>query len=292
MKPVAFDYCRPENLAEALAALAEFGDDAVILSGGLSLGAMLNMRLVRPDAVIDINRITGFDSIEQTATALHTGPLVRQADALNSPQIKNAVPLLAAALPSVGHYQTRSRGTLAGSVAHADPSAEIPLCLAVLGGAVELSSSRGQRRLAAGDFLQGALTNGCEADEMVTELIWPVVPGPTGVAFIEIAERHGDFAIASAAAWVRHAGGENNFQCALGLGGVEECPRVTTGTATITSPGDLNEFARHTADDLVRLLEPMNDQRASAAYRHSIAGHLATKSLSQALINLGAGAEA
>ncbi len=112
MKPAAFEYCRPDSLEEALAALAEFGADGVILSGGLSLGALLNTRLVRPAAVIDINRIAGLDRIEANGDVLRTGPLVRQADALNASRIGNSVPLLAAALPHVGHYQTRSRGSV------------------------------------------------------------------------------------------------------------------------------------------------------------------------------------
>ncbi len=282
MKPVAFEYCRPDNLEEALAALAEFGEDAVLMSGGLSLGAMLNMRMVRPDAVININRIAEFDLIELSGAELHTGPLVRQVDALNSTLIKTTVPLLSAALPSVGHYQTRSRGTLAGSMAHADPSAEIPLCLVVLGGEVELMSSRGRRRLAAGDFIQGALTTRRESDEMITGLIWPTVSEPTSVAFFEIAERHGDFAIAAAAAWARrdHSGDLVSF--GLGLGGVEDRPRLRTGT-TGAAPSDLAEFAKNTAEAFAQQLEPMSDQRVSADYRAHIAGHLAAKALNQVL---------
>ncbi len=282
MKPAAFEYCRPDSLDEALAALAEFGADGVILSGGLSLGALLNTRLVRPGAVIDINRIAGLDRIEANGDVLRTGPLVRQADALNASRIGNSVPLLAAALPYVGHYQTRSRGTLAGSVAHADPSAEIPLCLAVLGGEVELSSTRGRRRLAVGDFIQGALANAREADEMVTGLVWPTTIEPTAVAFIEVSERHGDFAIVAAAASARRADDGNTYHYSLGLGGVEDRPRVATGTASLV-PGELAELSREAADGLVRRLEPMQDPRASAAYRRHLAGHLAALALNRAL---------
>ena len=282
MKPAAFEYCRPESLEETLAALGEFGADAVILAGGLSLGALLNTRLVRPAAVIDINRIAGLDRIEPTAEALRTGPLVRQADALNSSRIGNSVPLLAAALPNVGHYQTRSRGTLAGSVAHADPSAEIPLCLAVLGGEVELSSTRGRRQVAVRDFIRGAMANGCEADEMVTGLVWPTSTAPTGVAFIEVSERHGDFAIVAAAAWARRADDDITYHYALGLGGVEDRPQVATGTASLL-PGERAELAGQAADGLARRLDPMHDPRASAAYRRHLAGHLAAEALNRAL---------
>jgi 2-furoyl-CoA dehydrogenase FAD binding subunit len=188
---------------------------------------------------------------------------------------------LAAALPNVGHYQTRSRGTLAGSVAHADPSAEIPLCLAVLGGEVELASTRGRRRMAVGDFIQGAMANAREADEMVTGLVWPTTTAPTGVAFIEVSERHGDFAIVAAAAWARRAD-DGTYHYALGLGGVEDRPQVVTGTVSLL-PGDLAELAGQAADGLARRLEPMHDPRASAAYRRHLAGHLAAETLNRAL---------
>jgi 2-furoyl-CoA dehydrogenase FAD binding subunit len=284
MKPAAFEYCRPDTLEEALAALAEFADDAAVMSGGLSLGALLNTRLVQPAAVIDINRITGLDRIEVTGSMLHTGPLVRQADALNSPLIGEALPLLATALPNVGHYQTRSRGTLAGSVAHADPSAEIPLCLAVLGGEVELASSRGRRRVGAGDFIQGALETGREGDEMLAGLLWPKSQSGDGVAFIEVSERHGDFAIAAAAAVARRDG--DALRYTLGLGGIEDRARLTSGSAPAAASA-FAELAEQAAGDLARQLDPMQDRRASAAYRRHLAGHLGAQALEQALVRAG-----
>ncbi len=279
MKPATFEYCRPDTLEEALAALTEFSDDAVIMAGGLSLGALLNTRLARPDAVIDINRISGLDQIELRGGMLRTGPLVRQAEALNSTQISAKLPLLAAALPNVGHYQTRDRGTLAGSVAHADPSAEIPLCLAMLGGEVELSSSRGRRLVGAGEFARGALETVREADEMLTGLLWPGVGGPAGVAFIEVSERQGDFAIAAAAAQVRRDG--DTYHYTLGLGGIEDHARLDTGSASL-SPSEFGEIAGQAADGLARQLEPMQDRRASAAYRRHLAAHLGAQALEQA----------
>ena len=136
MKPVAFEYCRPDAVEEALDLLKEFGSDASIISGGLSLGAMLNMRLVRPKALIDINGLGELADIKAGDAAIRTGTLIRQAGAMEMPVLMSGVPLLAKALPYVGHYQIRSRGTLGGSVAHADPSAEIPLTLVTLSGAV------------------------------------------------------------------------------------------------------------------------------------------------------------
>lgn len=277
MKPAPFAYIRPESADEALAALAEHGDDAVLLAGGLSLGAMLNMRLVFTDTVIDINKLRVFSDIEREDLWLRTGALVRQADALAAPEIAKNVPLLDITLPFVGHYQTRSRGTLGGSVAHADPSAEIPLCLATLGGEVELASRRGIRRVPARDFAESALSTCREPDEMVTALHWPVVANGAA-AFNEIAQRHGDFAIVAAAAMVHRRGDE--FAFSLGVGGVEGRPRVVDGIA----PADGGEaFARDTVAAFVDTLEPMADPRASAAYRDSVARYLGAATLLQAL---------
>ena len=143
MKPVPFEYCRADTLEEVYELLDEFGSDASIISGGLSLGAMLNMRLVRPAAVVDINGVADLSQIDSDSGSVITGALVRQAVAMAAPDLISGVPLLAQALPYVGHYQTQSRGTLGGSVAHADPSAEIPLSLVTLGGSVDGGARHG-----------------------------------------------------------------------------------------------------------------------------------------------------
>ena len=199
VKPVAFDYHRPETVGEAVALLAELREDAAVLAGGMTLGPMLNLRMVRPRAVIDVSRIAALKSIAVAADMLVTGAGVLQCDALRSEIIAREVPLLTMALPFVGHFQTRNRGTLGGSVAHADPSAEIPLCLVVCGGTVVLRSRRRERRVPAGEFFQGALTTQRQPNEMVTALEWPRAAPDAGHAFAEIAQRHGDFAIAAAA---------------------------------------------------------------------------------------------
>ncbi len=282
MKPAAFDYVSAETLDEALAALAEYGEDAAILAGGLSLGAMMNMRLARPEAIIDINRLPDLDRLERQNGWLRTGALLRQADAMESEDIAAQVPLLHLALPNVGHYQTRSRGTLAGSVAHADPSAEIPLCLATLGGEVMLASSRGQRAVPARDFAEAALITIRQADEMVTALRWPTDDGASGVAFAEINQRHGDFAIVAAAAWARVDDSGRSVAYALGLGGVEDRPRVTSGTETF-DVSSLDELAQSAATEFADELHAMQDPRVSAAYRQHLARHLGGSMLRQAL---------
>ena len=267
MKPAPFEYCRPETLDEAVALLAEFGDDALVMAGGLSLGALLNMRMVRPEAVIDINGLSGLDTIEVVGDEVRTGALARQADALASPICKEALPLLIAGLGYVGHYQTRSRGTLCGSVAHADPSAETALCLATLGGDVELTSARGVRRMPVDEFILGALATSREGDEMVTALYWPAALPGVRVAFEEISERHGDFAIVAAAAWV--APSDSGWRYGFGLGGVEDRPLALRGTVSL---------AANSVDEIFEVLDldlsPMSDRRASADYRRHLAEYL------------------
>jgi 2-furoyl-CoA dehydrogenase FAD binding subunit len=269
MKPVAFEYCRPDTVEEALALLKEFGSDASIASGGLSLGAMLNMRLVRPRALIDINRIAALSAIAIGDAMATTGTLVRQAAAMKSPELAAGVPLLARALPNVGHYQTRSRGTLGGSVAHADPSAEIPLSLVTLGGAVRLQSASGTREVQAREFFHGVLTTDRRADEMVTALIWPLRAKKTGYAFEEIAQRHGDFAITAAAAEATVADDGTIAALSLGLGGVEDRPFVAA-TASFRGKPATAETAREIAETAAAACDPMVDLQANADYRRQL----------------------
>jgi len=280
MKPGAFEYCRPESLDEALGLLAEFGDDAVILAGGLSLGAMLNMRLVRPAAVIDINRLGGdLQRVDVVDGGFHSGALVRQADISLSPLA--ALPLLAAALPHIGHYQTRSRGTLAGSVAHADPSAEIPLVLATLGGAVELASATAARTVLARDFAEAALTTVKAGDEMITALHWPEPVAGAGAAFTEISARRGDFALVAVGAMARLTP-NGAIKLDLGLGGVEERPRVFSG-AFDGAADKAADFAGDLLSQALNDLEPIGDQRVSADYRRHLARHLGCQTVIEAL---------
>src|SRR5580658_3493338 len=158
MKPRPFDYIRPDSVEEALALLAEYGDDARILAGGQSLLPMLNMRLIDPAVLIDISRIAALDVIGETGHAVHVGAAVTQNKLMSWPQLAQKLPLVAAALPFVGHFQTRNKGTVCGSIAHADPTSELPLALAVLAGEVVLrSKARGERVLAAIEFQQDML---------------------------------------------------------------------------------------------------------------------------------------
>ena len=265
MKPVAFDYHRPQTVSEAVALLAEQREEAAVLAGGMTLGPMLNLRMVRPRAVIDISRIQALQTISLSSDVVATGAGLVQNDALGSNLIARELPLLALALPWVGHFQTRNRGTLGGSVAHADPSAEIPLCLVVSGGTVVLQSRRRERRVLAREFFVGALMTQRQPDEMVTALEWPRAAPDAGHAFAEIAQRHGDFAIAAAACSVRLGRDDRIEELSLGVGGVESRPVLIDATRFIGRPaGDVAAgLSAHAAASVT----PMEDHSASADYR-------------------------
>jgi 2-furoyl-CoA dehydrogenase FAD binding subunit len=280
VKPAAFEYCRPDSVDEALAVLAEFDGDASVLAGGMSLGAMLNMRLARPAALVDIKRIPGLDAV-QIDGGVRTGATLTQARALEHADLMRAVPLLALALPWVGHFQTRNRGTLAGSVAHADPSAETPLVLATLDGEVELASVRGTRRMKAREFFVDVMTTARAPDEMLTALLWPQQRAGTRHAFAEIAQRHGDFAIVACAVEAELDAGGRLAALSLGLGGVEARPHVADTAAFLGERADAALAAR-IAETAAAAVDPLNDHKASADYRRALVRVLGTQVLAQA----------
>jgi 2-furoyl-CoA dehydrogenase FAD binding subunit len=231
----------------------------------MTLGPMLNLRLMRPRAVVDISRIQALQAVSLRSDVVATGAGLVQNDALRSDLIARELPLLVLALPWVGHFQTRNRGTLGGSVAHADPSAEIPLCLVVSGGTVVLQSRRRERRVLAREFFVGALMTQRQPDEMVTALEWPRAAPDAGHAFAEIAQRHGDFAIAAAACSVRLGRDDRIEELSLGVGGVESRPVLIDATRFIGRPaGDVAAgLSAHAAASVT----PMEDHSASADYR-------------------------
>ncbi|MGP0092235.1 MAG: FAD binding domain-containing protein [Xanthobacteraceae bacterium] len=266
MKPIAFEYLRPETIAEAAGLLADLREDAAVLAGGMTLGPMLNLRIMRPSAVIDITRIRDLGSITMRGDTVVTGATSIQADALASDVLRGNVPLLTLALPWVGQFQTRNRGTLGGSVAHADPSAEIPLCLVVTDGTVVLRSKRRERRVRARDFFIGALTTARQPDELVVALEWPSAPADAGHGFEEIAQRHGDFAIAAAACQIRLDGAGRIAALALGLGGVENRPIAVETSGFLGRAAD-QTMVMELAEHAVGSVAPMEDHVADAPYR-------------------------
>jgi carbon-monoxide dehydrogenase medium subunit len=197
MKPAPFEYIRPETLDEALEVLARGGDEAKVLAGGQSLVPALSMRLLRPALLVDVNRIPGLDEVTADG-AMTIGATVRQADL----RIR-AHPLLVEVLPHIGHFATRNRGTVCGSIAHADAAAELPLALVTVRGSVVAASQRGRREIAAEEFFLGPYTTALEPDELVVETVWPNDAFGEGFAFEELAQRRGDYALAMAAVYVR-----------------------------------------------------------------------------------------
>lgn len=270
MKPAAFDYVRAETTAEALDVLAKEGEGARVLAGGQSLLPMLNMRLARPAVVVDIMRIAALRTIEEKGGALVVGAGVRQVEVERRANLATKQPLLAAALASIGHAQTRSRGTLCGSVAHADPSAELPLVLAALGGNVHLRSRRGPRSLAAEAFFSGMMMTSRRDDELIEAVSFPQAQPGTGYAFREIGRRHGDYAIVACAAAVDGATSR------LAVGGVADVPVARTlsrpGSATLEDEIDAFAWSLDARDDL----------HASARYRREIVRRLGRTTLEEA----------
>jgi 2-furoyl-CoA dehydrogenase FAD binding subunit len=215
VKPSLLRYERAESVEHAVALLAEHGDDAKVLAGGQSLVPALNMRLLRPAVLVDIERVDGLDSVEEQEGVLRVGAMVRQADVR-----LQSHPLLADAIPHVGHFVTRNRGTVCGSVAHADPAGELPVCLTVLGGLVRAASVRGEREIAAADFFGGSFTTALEPDELVFETIWPLPQDSRGHGFAEFTQRRGDYGLCMAAATVEDG------RVTVALGSVLDRPTI------------------------------------------------------------------
>ncbi len=256
MKPAPFRYERPDTVEEASALLAEHGDEAKVLAGGQSLVPMLNMRLVRPSVVVDVNRLPLTD-VAEDGGARRVGALVRQAD----PRLAEH-PLLAEALPYVGHFVTRNRGTVAGSIVHADAAAELPLCLLVTGGAVVTSSGR---RLAAEALYLGPFTTALEPTELVVETHWPRPEPGAGYAFCELAQRRGDYALCMAAA---SAGADGELR--VGLGSVVERPTLVE--VDPERPGD----------SAAEQVEPWGGVHASARYLRQLVRVLVDRAVARA----------
>lgn len=256
MKPASFDYVRAESVDEVLAILAKQGGDARILAGGQSLMAMLNMRLAKPKTLIDIMRLKDLAAIERTPKAVRVGAGVRQADLLRWHELSQALPLIALGLPWTGHEQTRSRGTVCGSLAHADPSAELPLMLIALQGEVHLRSSRKRRSLAAREFFAGMMATARQEDELIEAVTFP--SSAQRCAFREIARRHGDFAIVACAAIKTSTG------VRLAVGGVADTPQVR----------DWPNLDGSALDDALNVLayelDARDDVHASARYRRDL----------------------
>lgn len=282
MKPPPFTYHAPTTLEQALARLDEAGEDAKVLAGGQSLVPMMNMRLAAPAVLVDVNGVEGLDGIEVDADGVRVGATVRHSDLEHHAEATSAIPLLAQALSHVAHPVIRNRGTVVGSLVHADPAGELPAVLVLLGGEVELARRGGQRHVDAGDFFVGPLESAIEPGELATSATFRRPSPGTGSAFEELARRHGDYAMAGVAATVtldadRHV--SDARAVFFGVGGVPvlvELAATCRGQAHDAT--DFGDAIAHARDQI----EPWDDIHASGEYRRHLAGVLLDRALGQA----------
>ena len=282
MKAADFQYHRPRTIEDALALLKENGDDGKILAGGQSLMPLMNFRLAAPAHLIDINFIDGLDYIRSDFGVIKIGCLTRQSRVLGDGLIQQKCPLLAAALSHVGYTQTRNRGTLCGSLAHADPAAELPAVLLALDGSVTVGNSTGKREIAARNFFQSYLTTALASDELVLEASIPEQPAGAGSSFMEFARRFGDFAIVGVAASLQFAD-DAISDARIALIGVGDKPwRERALEETLIGKKASSDLFSQAADNVAAHIDPGADIHASAAYRRSLARVLTRLALTEA----------
>ncbi|TAL52189.1 FAD binding domain-containing protein [Pandoraea sp.] len=270
MKPVSFDYVCADSAQDALDLLARHGEDARILAGGQSLMAVLNMRLAQPSLLVDISRTPDLDYVRLDGEQLVVGAAATQASVEWRPELASEVPLLGLAFPWISHFQIRNRGTVCGSVAHADPSAELPLVLAALGGEVVLRSRRQRRQLAAADFFQGMLMTARTPDELIEEVRFPLRRAGERYGFAEFSLRHGDFAVVACAAVV------TDTAIRLAVGGVADRPVVEVWPRLVA------EDLTTALNDLSWRLGAQDDAHLSARYRRQLVRQLGRRVIEEA----------
>ncbi len=273
MKAAPFRYERPSDLQQALELLA--GEDSKPIAGGQSLVPMMAMRLARPQVLVDLGRVGGLDRVERSNGTLQTGAMVRQRTLERRHELVREVPLIAAALPYIGHREVRNRGTVGGSVAHADPAAELALVAATLDASIVAGSADGQRQIAAHEFFVGPFQTALADGELLTAIYWPTARPSQRFAFAETARRHGDFALCGVAVRAEPRG--EGALVSLGLMGVSPAPTVRQ--LELRAGEDPREVAAETASGL----EPSSDMHASAGYRRRLARVLAERCLRRAL---------
>lgn len=290
MKPPRFDYHAPASVEEALGLLVRYGGEAKILAGGQSLMPLLNFRLSRPAALVDLNRIAALAYIREQNGHVAFGAMTRQRAIEFSPVVKTTLPLLTEATRWVGHLPIRSRGTIGGSIAHADPSAEYPAVLTALDGEVVVRGPRGERTLKPADLFQTYLTTSLEADEILTEVRLPAMPARAGYAFEEFARRHGDFAIVGVAAMVTLDGGRVR-EARLATAGAGPVPvRLRAAEDILVKEGVDERALEAAAARAAELVTPDSDLHATAAYRTNLTRVLTQRALVRAVARARGGA--
>ncbi len=283
MKPAPFRYLLPASLDEALSMLNEHAPEGRVLAGGQSLVPMMNFRLARPAVLIDLNQIPALAHISDRDDHLAIGAMTRERTIEFSPLVRSGTPLLVEATKHVGHLPIRSRGTLGGSLANADPAAEYPAVIRALDCSLIVCSVRGERRISADQFFDGPLSTTMEPDEILTEIHIPKAPPGSGCAFVEIARRHGDFALAGVAAQVTLVEGVPTdihlAACGVGPGPV----RLAAAEAAFLRLGNSREALQSIAEAAAAEVDPDDDVHASAEYRRRLAGVMTGRAISAAI---------
>ncbi len=283
MKPPKFDYHAPKTVDEALALLTRYDGEAKILAGGQSLMPLLNFRLSRPAALVDLNRIPALAYIKEVDGSVRFGAMTRQRAIEFSPVVARRLPLLTEATRWVGHLPIRTRGTIGGSIAHADPSAEYPAVLTALDGEVVARGPKGERVLKPRDFFQTYLTTSLAADEILTEVRLPATPAGAGYAFEEFARRHGDFAIIGIAAVIVREGSRCTM-ARLATAGAGPIPvRLRAAEEILEREGLGDDALARAAAKAQELVQPDGDIHASADYRRHLTGVLTGRAVKRAL---------
>jgi aerobic carbon-monoxide dehydrogenase medium subunit len=276
MKPVAFEYHRPRSLEEVLSLRSAFGDDSVLLAGGQSLVPMLNLRLARPEHVIDLGHVEGLDSIMVGEGSIEIGAMVTQWRLEHSKRVGTANPLLRDALHLIGHPQTRARGTVVGSITHADPAGELPAVAVALGGVIKIAGPSSSREVPATEFLAGSLSTTLEPDEVVTTIRLPCLPAGTGGAIAEVSRRRGDFAIVGAVSVVSVDTSRGPLTWRIALFGVGGTPEVLQGEEERLLGEE--QVARVGADAAMRV-DPASNIHGSGEYRRHLVRELIDRTL-------------
>ena len=289
MKPAAFDYFTPATVDEALALLAEHGGDAKPLAGGQSLIPAMNFRLARPAALVDLNRIAELSYIRSGRDGITIGAMTRQRAVERSDVVARAVPLLAESLPSIAHPQIRNRGTVGGSIAHADPAAELPAVMLALEARFRAQSATGERSIPVAEFFKGMLETALAPGELLVEIAVPALPARTGTAFLEMARRHGDYALVGVAAVVTLDTKGRCHTARIAGFSVGDGPVLLAEAASVLAGQPPSEELLRAAGDAAatRDVDPPSDIHASAAYRRQLVAVLTRRALARAFARAG-----
>jgi carbon-monoxide dehydrogenase medium subunit len=287
VKASAFEYVRVSSVDAAVAQLAELGDEAKVLAGGQSLVPLLNLRLAYPATLVDINRI-GDLSFITNGSGLRVGAVTRHRDVERSELVARANPLLAAAIKLVGHAAIRNRGTIGGSVAHADPAAELPTVLVALDGEIEARSSRGSRRIAAADFFEGFLTTTLQPDELLTEVRFPALAAGSGWSIQEFSRRSGDFGVVTVAVTLTAGTDGRIGEARVAFGGVAgTAVRARSAEAALAGQTPSAALWKAAGHDATAGLDPPGDLHSTPEHRRHLAAVLTERALVEAYGRLG-----